>query len=147
MKRPRIAIDLDKTLVNYTEWQGTNKIDPLLPGAYDFVKQLSDNGWYIVLFTARADHLEAIQLLEKWMEETFPFLVERQNIVVTNVKLREIECIVDDRAIACHAAPQFQHFHGEGNSAYEYDNTLDDINDYLIARPEVRKALEERRYQ
>lgn len=130
VRRPRIGIDLDKTLVEYDGWKGVNHIGPLLPGAFDFVKELSDEGWFIILFSARAEDEKARKILGDWIRVTFPFIPERQLVTVTNVKMREIECFVDDRAIP---------FWGD----YEY--TKGDLSRYVALKPDVQEALKEGR--
>jgi len=132
MRRPRIALDLDKTLVQYNGWKGEDHIDILFPGAFEFVKTLSDSGWYIIIFTARAENANSINIISRWVKETFPFLVGRQLIQVTNIKLREIECFVDDRAITFRE---------------NYTEVLDDLKDYVQRKQDVWLALNERKQQ
>jgi len=84
-----VAVDLDGTLAQYKGWKGAHIIDPPLPGAVDFVKQLLDEGYDVIVFTTRED----LTAVHKWLERHgFP------QLVVTNVK-RPAIAYVDDRAV------------------------------------------------
>lgn len=51
-----ICIDIDGTLVKYTEWSGPNNFGEVLPDAAEATQKLHANGWYIIIYTTRADN-------------------------------------------------------------------------------------------
>lgn len=50
-----VCIDLDGTLIHYEEWQGEEHFGHVLPGASDATKILHEKGWYIIIYTTRAN--------------------------------------------------------------------------------------------
>lgn len=50
-----VCIDLDGTLIHYEEWLGEEHFGHLLPGASDATKILHEKGWYIIIYTTRAN--------------------------------------------------------------------------------------------
>lgn len=50
-----ICVDIDGTLVHYEDWQGDNHFGPLVPGAVDAMRQLKEQGWYIIIYTTRGN--------------------------------------------------------------------------------------------
>lgn len=55
MNNKTVCIDLDGTLIHYEEWQGEEHFGHLLPGASDATKILHEKGWYIIIYTTRAN--------------------------------------------------------------------------------------------
>lgn len=55
MTNKTVCIDLDGTLIHYEEWQGEEHFGLLLPGASDATKILHEKGWYIIIYTTRAN--------------------------------------------------------------------------------------------
>ena len=55
MTNKTVCIDLDGTLIHYEEWQGEEHFGHLLPGASDATKILHEKGWYIIIYTTRAN--------------------------------------------------------------------------------------------
>lgn len=63
-----IAVDLDGVIAEYDGWKGSNVIGVPKKGAQKYLQLLHDEGWIIIIFTARppteANHVEAYLL--KW---------------------------------------------------------------------------------
>lgn len=55
MTNKTVCIDLDGTLIHYEEWLGEEHFGHLLPGASDATKILHEKGWYIIIYTTRAN--------------------------------------------------------------------------------------------
>lgn len=63
-----IAIDLDGTLAQYDGWRGPLVIGNPIPGATHFVRALREQGWRIVIHSARfAIGPEAAEAVENWL--------------------------------------------------------------------------------
>jgi len=89
MYKKTILIDLDGVLNTYSGEYDENYIPPIREGAYDFVKELSQN-YKIILFTSRN-----LLLASKWiMQNNLETYIEN----VTNVK-EPCYLIIDDRCI------------------------------------------------
>jgi len=129
-RRPRIAIDLDKTIAHYDGWINAYTVGEPLEGAVEFIRTLQQAGWYIYIFSARAEDTVSKSVIQEWVCKHFPFLLDTQKIFVTNVKSRDIECFVDDRAIP---------FWGD------YEATLDYLAEYVKKKEDVKEALAERK--
>jgi hypothetical protein len=56
-----ICVDIDGTLVHYEEWQGDNHFGEILPGAVDAMRQLREDGWFIIIYTTRGNR-EAVKI-------------------------------------------------------------------------------------
>ena len=55
-----VCVDIDGTLVHYEDWQGDNHFGSFVPGAVDAMRQLKEQGWYIIIYTTRGNK-EAIK--------------------------------------------------------------------------------------
>jgi hypothetical protein len=99
-----VAVDWDGTLHPYTKgWTGSEPDDePPIPGAEDFLVGLVEAGYTVVIFSARADHLDGaqgiIRYLHKWMPRAFGALRGQGDIHVTHIKVPAI-AYVDDRGV------------------------------------------------
>jgi hypothetical protein len=119
-------VDLDKTIARYDGWVSRDHIGEPLPGAREFLQTLVDQGWYIIIFSARAEEAQDCEVIKKWVRDWFPFIPESQQVEVTNVKLREFECFVDDRAIP---------FYGDYHEALVY------LNQYILDHPKLQEVI------
>lgn len=50
-----ICIDIDGTICRYEEWAGANHFGAVLPGAKEAILKLKEEGWYVIIFSTRAD--------------------------------------------------------------------------------------------
>lgn len=50
-----ICIDIDGTICQYTEWVVASHFGKVLPGAKEAIEKLHNEGWYIIIFSTRAD--------------------------------------------------------------------------------------------
>ncbi len=93
-RRPTIAIDFDGVLHSYASgWTGEWPEDPPNLGAAAFVESLIEEGYRVVVHTARANREEGIRMVAAWLREwRFPPLE------VTAMKPRAL-AYVDDRAV------------------------------------------------
>lgn len=90
-----IAVDLDKTLAEYTGWKGIENIGRPISTVVEYVQNLRKNGIRVVIFTARCQEgPEAIHYIEQWclkhIGEVLP---------VTDRKTMDIVAFIDDRAV------------------------------------------------
>ena len=83
-RKPRVCLDLDGVLAQYSGWEGLDQIGPPIPGALDFAWSLAEMA-DIVIFTSRCS-------LDAGGEAPTTRLSPRQ--------LR-IKIIIDDRAVVC----------------------------------------------
>ena len=111
-RKPRVCLDLDGVLAQYSGWEGLDQIGPPIPGALDFAWQLAEIA-DIVIFTSRCSldaggeapttRLSARQLRIKiidWLERyKFPYT----DVYAGQGKPRA-SAFIDDRAVVC--APQ-----------------------------------------
>lgn len=59
-----IAVDLDATIAEYHGWRGEEVIGDPLPGARESLEALSDQGYIIIVYTARKDRARVARYLE-----------------------------------------------------------------------------------
>ena len=111
-RKPRVCLDLDGVLAQYSGWEGLEQIGPPIPGALDFAWQLAEIA-DIVIFTSRCSldaggeatttRLSPRQLRIKiidWLEKhKFPYT----DVYAGQGKPRA-SAFIDDRAVLC--APQ-----------------------------------------
>ncbi|MEO8647863.1 MAG: hypothetical protein ABI539_01730 [Acidobacteriota bacterium] len=107
--KPTVCLDLDGVLSKYEGWDGPDVIGPPLPGALEFVRELSKFA-EIVIFTSRASpesgtegensalppgrsRIKVIEWLEK---HKFPF-----SDVYAGAGKPKAAAFIDDRAVAC----------------------------------------------
>lgn len=55
MLNKTVCIDIDGTLVHYEEWQGEEYFGTIISGAASATKKLHENGWYIIIYSTRAN--------------------------------------------------------------------------------------------
>ena len=89
MYKQTIAIDLDGVLDNYTKYE-EGMIPPVKKGAKEFVKELYDKNYKLILFTNRSPMHATKWLVENRLDKYFSD--------VTNVK-PTASIYIDDRAI------------------------------------------------
>ena len=89
-----IAVDLDSTLAEYSEWKGIEHIGKPIPAMLARVKKWLEDGTKVVIFTARIDNEGAEPYIEKWLEEN-----GIGGLKITNVKSMDIVEFWDDRAV------------------------------------------------
>ena len=89
-----IAVDLDSTLAEYTEWKGIEHIGAPVPKMLARVKQWIKDGREVIIFTARIGNEGAEPYIEEWLEEN-----GLGGLKITNLKTRDITEFWDDRAI------------------------------------------------
>lgn len=65
MTKKTICIDIDGTLIHYEDWQGENHFGQLLPGSSDAMKKLHEEGWFIIIYSTRANK----GILEKFLHQ------------------------------------------------------------------------------
>jgi hypothetical protein len=105
-RKPRVCVDLDGVLARYDKWKGIDHIGDPVPGALEFVRQLSRVA-EIIVFTSRCaqDVLEGsrvtppqlrIRVIE-WLEKNkFPY-----TDVYTGQGKPRAAAFIDDRAVHC----------------------------------------------
>jgi hypothetical protein len=108
-RKPRVCLDLDGVLAQYSGWEGLDQIGPPIPGALDFAWALAEIA-DIVIFTSRCSldaggeeistNLTPRQLRIKivdWLEKyKFPYA----DVYVGQGKPRA-SAFIDDRAVFC----------------------------------------------
>lgn len=91
---PTIAIDFDGVIHAYSKgWQGGRIYDDPLPGVAEAMQRLIDNGWRVVVHTARATTSQSRADVMEWLD-----LHDIPYFDVTAVKPLAV-AYVDDRAI------------------------------------------------
>lgn len=50
-----ICIDIDGTICAYEGWKGSDSFGQVLPGAADAILRLHEDGWFVIIFSTRAD--------------------------------------------------------------------------------------------
>lgn len=58
-----ICIDLDGTLTHFEEWKGEEYFGQVLPGASTATKTLHEKGWFIIIYTTRANKSILVRFL------------------------------------------------------------------------------------
>jgi hypothetical protein len=89
-ERPIVCVDLDGVLNAFDGWKGGEYFHPPRPGAREFLQELNDRGYEVVVFTVRwGPHVE------KWLAENG--LSEHVSTVTD--KKPPAHVYIDDRAI------------------------------------------------
>lgn len=52
-RRPTVCVDLNGVLDTYKGWQGSEHWDPPRPGAYEFLAELADRGFRVVILSTK----------------------------------------------------------------------------------------------
>jgi len=89
-----IAVDLDGTLAEYTEWKGIEHFGKPIPKMIDRVKKWIAEGRTVVIFTARAEDSKAEKYIKEWLEQQ-----GLGGLKITNIKTKDIVAFYDDRAV------------------------------------------------
>lgn len=55
MSNKTICIDIDGTLVHYDEWKGEEHFGGIIEGASSATHKLHEDGWYIIIYSTRAN--------------------------------------------------------------------------------------------
>lgn len=91
-EQPKIvALDFDATIADYDGWKGPDHKGMLLDGAKEFLEELVDMGFELVIMTSRP-----LGGIPEWLEEN-----EIDHLIkdITNHKIAAY-CYLDDRAIS-----------------------------------------------
>lgn len=105
-----VCIDIDGTISHYIEWVDSKTFGEVLPHCAETIHHLKADGWYVIIYTTRADKNEIIKFLE---EHNIPFDAINENPnQPNNAKGGKpiADVYVDDRAIQ---------FDGDWAGAYE----------------------------
>lgn len=90
-----IAVDFDKTIADYDNWEDMNRVGEPLPDAIKFLRALSKIDDVCIL-SARANTPEGVKAIKEWVDKYgLSDIISR----ISNEKLGDIEILIDDRAI------------------------------------------------
>lgn len=88
-----LAVDLDGTLCTYNGFNGFDVFGDIVQPIFDAVTERHIAGWYIAIYTARADTVEHAELVEKFLNSCgVPYNL------ITNIKKPYFREFWDDRA-------------------------------------------------
>lgn len=105
-----VCIDIDGTISRYIEWVDAKTFGEVLPHCAETIHHLKADGWYIIIYTTRADKDEIKKFLD---ENNVPFDAINENPLQPNNAIGGkpmADVYVDDRAIQ---------FDGDWVGAYE----------------------------
>lgn len=71
-----ICIDIDGTICEYRGWHGANVFGKVLPGASETIQCLKEHGWFVIIFTTRANKAAISKFLA---ENGIPFDAINEN--------------------------------------------------------------------
>ena len=98
-----ICVDLDATLLQYDGWEGIDHFGPPIPGAREFVAELSKT-YNVVIYTTRCSseiNKEAAHLLRNRVRD----YLDEEGIYYDHIWTEQgkpiCSAIVDDRAVSC----------------------------------------------
>lgn len=94
-----VCIDIDGTISRYTEWVDSKTFGEVLPHCAETIHHLKADGWYVIIYTTRADKNEITKFLG---EHNIPFdaINENPNQPANAIGGKPIaDVYVDDRAI------------------------------------------------
>ena len=99
MSNKTICIDIDGTLVHYDEWKGEEHFGGIIEGASSATHKLHENGWYIIIYSTRANK----ELISRFLDDSkieFDSINENPN-QPENAKDGKpyADIYVDDRAV------------------------------------------------
>ena len=66
MSNKTICIDIDGTLVHYEEWKGEKHFGAIVEGASSATHKLHENGWYIIIYSTRANK----ELISRFLDDS-----------------------------------------------------------------------------
>lgn len=105
-----VCIDIDGTISRYIEWVDSKTFGEVLPHCAETIHHLKADGWYVIIYTTRADKNEITKFLGK---HNIPFdaINENPNQPANAIGGKPMaDVYVDDRAIQ---------FDGDWSGAYE----------------------------
>jgi hypothetical protein len=92
-----VALDFDGVLNSYSSgWQGHDKTDDPVPGAAGAIRELWENGFKVVIYSARANEPKGVQAIRDFLAEKLD--IDPKGIDITDKK-PIADVYVDDRAI------------------------------------------------
>jgi hydroxymethylpyrimidine pyrophosphatase-like HAD family hydrolase len=59
-----ICVDIDGTLTHFEEWKGDFYFGKVLPGAAEAMRNLRQEGWYIIIYTTRGNRNAVKEFLD-----------------------------------------------------------------------------------
>ena len=92
IKQKTIMLDFDGVIHSYARWTGEIPFDPPVPGAIDFMRWANEEGYTIVIYSARARTKEGVFGIQQWLK----YHGYDKAIKVTDRKVG-CELYVDDR--------------------------------------------------
>ncbi len=105
-----ICIDIDGTICHYIDWQGPNVFGEILPGAVENITKLREAGYFIIIYTTRADK-QAVKRFLKKKGIPYDAINENPNQPANAVGGKPLADIyIDDRNIP---------FNGDWNKTYQ----------------------------
>lgn len=97
MKAGTIAVDFDATISAYYKWTGPFKFGPPLEGAKEFLEELKQQGYYILIYSCRPKNEAIVHAMEDFMKKhELPF----DDVYSQGFKPAAL-AYVDDRGISC----------------------------------------------
>lgn len=96
-----IGVDFDGVIHKYSKgWHDGTCYDEPVEGAIEALKRLMRRGYWVVIFTCRAETEEGRQSVKQWLKQYIdPFIVEAElHLKVTDKKPKAI-AYIDDRGI------------------------------------------------
>lgn len=88
-----IAVDLDKTMAEYTTFKGAAVIGKPIAAQVDQVKKMLADGKDVWIYSARVEHPDAIPAIKEFSKENIG-----KELPMTNIKYPEFAKFIDDRA-------------------------------------------------
>lgn len=97
---PVIAIDFDGVIHSYTSpWTKENAIpDGPVPGAFDFIRSLLDNGLDVCIFSTRTSREGATHAMREWLSSRGLEQIYIDRITFPSTKPSRAILFIDDRA-------------------------------------------------
>lgn len=98
----RVMIDFDGTIHKYSEgWKDGTVYDEPIPGAKQFIDQLKNNDFEVVVFTSRLSVSSLGQDVANEQKEMIEDWLDEYDIVVDGVTAEKLPAVayVDDRAV------------------------------------------------
>lgn len=98
-KVPTVAVDLDGTLAEYTEWKGPDHFGKPRRGAKKMLEEFQRRGYRIIIWTCRKDHAK----VRAWLHEhelPFDYINEHPDAQPGDSPKVHAHAYVDDRAVS-----------------------------------------------